>query len=196
MKKFLPLFIIYCVLAITGCKKIGDNDNTPDVIDEIPAVTEIGVPAGTATTKEIGASGGTIISADGKIEIAVPAGAVSSNTTFSIQPITNTCPNGRHAFRLMPSGSVFTNPVTITFHYTDEDIAGSLPELQAIAYQDVNQIWYRIQSADIDPINKTITVKAKHFTDWSDLEGLKLTIRKDGIETGEVKIKQQLFLEG
>lgn len=196
MKKFHPLLILYFVLAITGCKKIDgvDSGNEPPV-DEEPAVTAVGIPAGTSTTKEIGSSGGSIVSADGKIEITVPSGAVSANTMFSIQPISNTCPNGRHAFRLLPSGSVFTNPVTITFHYSDEDIAGSLPELQAIAYQDVNQIWYRIPSANIDTVAKTITVKAKHFTDWSDLEGLKLIARKDGVEKDEVRKGKQLFLE-
>ncbi|MFT3703401.1 MAG: hypothetical protein QM802_13575 [Agriterribacter sp.] len=196
MHRFIIGFTFFVLLLAAGCKKIVGVDKGDDPpIDEEPAVTAVGVPTGAATTKEIGPSGGSIVSADGTVEITVPSGAVSANTIFTIQPITNFCPNGRHAFRLLPSGSVFTNPVTITFHYTDEDIAGSLPELQAIAYQDVNQIWYRIPSANIDTITKTIAVKTKHFTDWSDLEGLKLKITKDAKETGEVKINQQLFLE-
>jgi hypothetical protein len=194
MKNFIVLFTACCMLAVTGCKKIVDANDPPDIVDETPAVTEVGTPVGAATTKEIGIDGGTIISADGNIEIFVPAGAVSSNTVFSIQPITNNCPNGRRAFRLSPSGIIFSNPVTLTFHFTAADITGSLPEFQGIAYQDVNNIWYRIPSANIDTVAKTISVKAKHFTDWSHMEAIKLVATHDGKETDECKINEHVAL--
>ncbi|MBX2925336.1 MAG: hypothetical protein KF746_24275 [Chitinophagaceae bacterium] len=194
MYKFISI-AFFILFLMPGCKKANiDTEDLPPV-NETPAITETGTPAGAAIVKEIGAGGGKLSSADGKIDVIIPSGAVNVNTQFSIQPITNECPNGRNAFRLMPSGMVFAMPVTIIFHYTDKDIEGSLPELLAVAYQDINQIWYRIPSADIDTIAKTISVKAKHFTDWSDLEGLKLKASSEGKETGEVKISKQLLLE-
>jgi hypothetical protein len=79
-----------------------------------------GTPAGIATTKVIGAAGGTITSADGGITFTIPAGAVSANTPFPIQPITSSMPTNLELnYRLLPEGTHFAQPVTITFHYAD-----------------------------------------------------------------------------
>jgi hypothetical protein len=58
--------------------------------EEVFAPTKVGTsPLATQVTKDIGPEGGTLTSADGKLTITVPKGAVARNTRFSIQPITS-----------------------------------------------------------------------------------------------------------
>ncbi|MFT3748096.1 MAG: hypothetical protein QM768_07250 [Agriterribacter sp.] len=185
MKRGIYLFTIL-MLVSAACKK----NPSQQINNDLPAITPVGTPDGDAVTKEIGAAGGSISSADRKIDVTIPPGAVNVNTPFSIQPITNNCPGGLNAYRLLPSGITFPNPVTISFKYTDEETDGSLSELLGIAFQDGSGIWYRIPSANIDTVAKTISVKAKHFTDWSKLSRLAITPGGNL----SVKIKKSLAL--
>jgi hypothetical protein len=76
-----------------------------------------GDPQGTATVQTIDAAGGSLTSADGRVTLDMPAGALSTATTVSIQPITNTTPNGLALnYRLEPEGTTFAVPVSLTFH--------------------------------------------------------------------------------
>lgn len=161
-----------------------------------PAVTGVGIPDGPAVTTEIGPSGGSLSSADGILDITIPPGAVSSNTTFSVQPIANFCPGGKFAYRLLPEGLTFTNPVTLTFHYTDEDIAGTLPEFLGIAYQGGDKIWYRLPSAIVDDVSKTISVQIKHFTDWTYIAALEISPSAPAVPVLQVNETLNLLVSG
>jgi hypothetical protein len=185
MKRVVSLFLI--ILFAFSC-----NNEEEDAINEIeddiePAVTPIGFPIGDPVEQEIGSGGGTISSADGKLDVTVPNGAVTTNTLFSIQAITNFCPGGRDAYRLLPESSTFAQPVTLTFHYTDEEVENTLINLLGIAFQGVDGIWYRMPAV-VDDVAKTIHCKATHFTDWSVLSQLQIspiTPRVPEIEPGK-----------
>src|ERR1700759_5181798 len=87
------VLVCSCVkTSLTGNNLPGNNITGSG--DTSAAITAIGTPIGSPVTKTIGASGGTIISADGRAELNIPAGALSSDLAISIQPITNECPNG------------------------------------------------------------------------------------------------------
>src|SRR5215467_14553380 len=101
MKTFLYCAAICCVffsiLTINSCSKKSDsgtggsnNNNNTDPAQSTP----VGTPVGNATSKVIGPSGGTVTTDDGIISLVFPANAVSTNTTITIQPITNNCPGG------------------------------------------------------------------------------------------------------
>jgi len=92
-----------------------------------------------AVEEEIsGETGGTIISNDGKTEIIVPAGVVEGTVTFLFAPqpdpghTTGSLTSVGNSFKLTarlgetPVTS-FDQPLTLTFHYTDEQI-GPIPE--------------------------------------------------------------------
>ncbi|HSN89607.1 MAG TPA: hypothetical protein VLS93_00125, partial [Anaeromyxobacteraceae bacterium] len=62
--------------------------------------------------------GGYVTSADGRLTVSVPAGAISAPTDFTIQVITNTAPSGvGNAFRIttVPAGVVLAAPVAFVF---------------------------------------------------------------------------------
>src|SRR5687768_15033479 len=99
--RFPLLWMLVAFFFFISCKKTS-KENGPSNFE--PELTAKGQPVGLPVTKSIDASGGTLSSPDGKLTITVPAGTVSSATTFSIQPITNTLQDNKPAYRLLPEG--------------------------------------------------------------------------------------------
>jgi hypothetical protein len=173
MKIFLrpahALIIFFIIGGFQGCMKSNSgNSNSTPLVDEKPTPTAIGTAIGTGVTKTMGPGGGTLLSADGLVELVFPSGALAESTDISIQAIVNNAPNGRgNAYRLQPEGIKFLQPVTLRFHYTADDILETLADLMSIAFQDSAGIWYRIDHVTNDTANKVISASIKHFSDWS-----------------------------
>jgi hypothetical protein len=166
-------FYIIMLIAVFACGCIktslpGINttvNNSNSYSDTSAAITATGTPIGSPVIKTIGASGGTIVSADGRAELNIPAGALSSDLAISIQPITNECPNGVGiAYDFLPNGTKFLIPATLTFHYTDDDINGTDPYLINMAFQDSLNEWEADIFKDVDTIGKTIMFDVTHFS--------------------------------
>jgi len=174
----LTLCAFLLTVLLFSCKK----ENTPRPDDE-PTPTPVGVatPVGApddepAVVKSIGAAGGTLSSPDGRIQITIPAGAVSSAQNFSIQSIANHNPLAvGAAYRLQPHGVNFAKPVTIQFEYTDAEIINTVPEALGIAYQDAQGIWQAQGGVVLDKAAQTVTITTTHFSDWSLFESIYLS---------------------
>ena len=100
--KYIAISLLFLLAA--GCKKLNSLTNVNNILqslgDSIPAATsDIGTPTGTAVSKSIGPSGGSLLSADGRIELIIPSGALSANTNIVIQPVTNNCPGVGESLR-------------------------------------------------------------------------------------------------
>ncbi|HEY8733802.1 MAG TPA: hypothetical protein VIL90_04500 [Puia sp.] len=178
MKPILLLFriliFLWAIFCFHSCKKILPDDLT-NPGNETPTATPIGTPLGTIATKTIGANGGSVASTDGKAELVFPAGVLTTNTDISIQAITNNAPNGvGNAYRLLPEGIQFTQPVTLKFHYTAEDLAVTLGDLMGIAFQDSTGIWYRVNSFTNDTANKIISASIQHFSGWTQFDVMRI----------------------
>ncbi len=143
----------------------------------VPQVTPKGSPSGSATTQNIDAAGGSVLSADGRIALSIPANALSVATQISIQPITNQAPGGQGlAYRLTPEGQTFAVPITLTFNYTGQDTEGSAPQSLAIAFQDPQAGYWRVYKAStLDTTAQSISVTTTHFSDWAVLLGDQIT---------------------
>jgi hypothetical protein len=190
---FCYLIGILLFVVIVRCSS--DENVDGDVINE-GAVTEIGVPLGPPITADIGPSGGVITSADEVLRVTVPPGAVATNTTFSVQPIEDFCPGGMGSYRLLPEGMTFAAPVTITFHYTEEDLEGTLSDLLDIAYQGTDQIWYALSGVILDEQSRTISVDVTHFTDWALASSLRIQPQSPAIPVVEKGATYKLHLAG
>jgi hypothetical protein len=167
---FSRLFLfLLCLVLFCGCKKTDSSNNNPPGNNPPPAITPIGTAVGNPVSKNIGASGGFIASPDGRLELNIPAGALSSNTDISIQPVTNEAPGGIGlSYHLMPDGITFSKPVTLSFHYTNSDVNGTDPYLLYIAYQDSAFAWKAdFKKRDVDTISKTVSLGISHFSIWS-----------------------------
>lgn len=192
MKRCLWKFFVL-VLLIVRCSD--EQVEQPPENDE-PEVTGIGTPLGDPVTIDIDAAGGSLTSEDERLTLTVPAGAVSSNTTFSIQPIVDFCPGGMGSYRLLPEGLTFSTPVTITFNYTEEDLEGTLSEFLDIAYQGSDYVWYSLTWVTVDEAAKTISAPVKHFTNWSWADRLRIEPRLPGIPVIEKGSTYDLRLAG
>jgi hypothetical protein len=188
-------YLIGIILFVVIVRCSSDENVDGDIINE-GAVTEIGVPLGPPIIADIGPSGGVITSADEVLTVTVPPGAVTTNTTFSVQPVEDFCPGGMGSYRLLPEGMTFAAPVTITFHYTEEDLEGTLSELLDIAYQETDQIWYALSGVILDEQSRTISVDVTHFTDWALASSLRIQPRSPAIPVVEKGATYKLHLEG
>src|SRR5216117_2493279 len=119
--------ILLVIVGLGGCGNGGK--------EVVLAASEVGTPVGDAVNRTIGPEGGTLDSPDGRVTLVVPRNAVNAPVEFRVQPISNKAANGLgNAFRLEPKGTVFTTPVDVTIHYSDEDVRGTIPEACSLAY--------------------------------------------------------------
>jgi hypothetical protein len=141
-----------------------------------------GDPQGTPTTQTIDATGGSVTSADGRITVAIPAGALPGATVISIQPISNTTPNGLDSgYRLEPEGTTFATPITLTFQLSPTEAIGI--DSTFIATQHADGLWYSQQNQQRDATAQTVSIATSHFSDWSLAETLELKPAKARVKT-------------
>lgn len=166
MKKIIwTLVVSVLTILMIACKK---DENTPEITKYPPEATSIGTETGDPGYGSIGPDGGSVMTADGKIELIFPVGALTSMTEISIQPITNNAPGGiGTAYRFGPEGVQLNEPVALKYHYNDKDIAGSHPMFLGMAVQDSNGMWYPYRHQVIDTVGKTITVTSKKLFEGS-----------------------------
>ena len=157
-------FVLFAMLLIS----CSNSDENPVPQSGTPIVTDIGTPAGQSASSLVGPSGGTLHSADGNLTVIIPAGALSSSTTITIQPITNEGPLALgSAYRLQPEGVTFAEPVRLEFHYSDELLDGFPPEFLWVITQANNGSWNAMLHGAVDTSTKTISVETSHFSDWT-----------------------------
>lgn len=161
----IPLLSIsLCTYAQTGTPPIESDSLEVQLID-LPKATSVGVPYGKLASQEIGPSGGTLTSADGRIRLNFPAGALSSATMISIQPSTHSLPNGSGtAYRLEPSGTRFAKPVELIFHCTKEEEELCPIDLKFMALQSGDGSWEYMEYEDWDSTTRSLKGFISHFS--------------------------------
>ncbi|MGN6418667.1 MAG: hypothetical protein ACTHMC_14325 [Pseudobacter sp.] len=182
MKSVSLLTGIVFLFLMISCKKSGGGDES---IPMVAVPKEHGTPLGTAVTKVIGPAGGSIASEDGRMSIVVPAGTVNANTTFSVQPVTNTLGLGSGlSYRLLPENVTFNKDVEIRFNYNEQDLEGTEEDYLYLAFQNAEGYWARVRNRTIDKANKVLKVNTRHFSDWSVETSIKLVNRGKSVLTG------------
>ena len=190
----LAILILSCVPD----KEPVTPDGSPGTPAATGAITPVGTAEGPSLSVTIGPAGGTVASADQRISIIIPAGALTENKTISVQPITNNCPAGTgQAFRLEPHGITFAKPVSITFQYSQADVNSSAPELLRVAYQNEKGIWRSPSLKAIDTTAHTVTVHTTHFSDWGVFQNMFIYPNNPFLNPGEsIKLKVFTALKG
>lgn len=125
----LWLGLCICLVSVGACGGSsggsGNNDSDPDADDNVVSAS-------------IGPAGGSLTSTDGKVTLTLPEGAVAAETAISITAINTTDLPGAFAgsnvlgaYELGPSGTVFTQPVSLALNYDsdgfgDNELEGDL----------------------------------------------------------------------
>ena len=134
-------------LVFVGSSCGGGAQTQPLPANEI-ALTPVGTATGDAAQAMVPTTGGTLVSADGRLTLEVPAGALQTSQLLSITPITNQAPGGVGvAYRLGPDGTAFSAPVKLTFKYGDADTAGSEALALKVATQNADGSWGALNAA-------------------------------------------------
>ena len=186
MKKNL-LFLVMLISLSTWAQ----TDTSGIKFIDLPDSTGFGTPNGKLVTKEIGASGGMIASEDGRIELIFPEGALTTNATLRIQPVTNLAPNGTgKAYLFEPSGIQFNKPVQIVFRFTDEEAEICPPDLMGFAMQDHIGKWSFVEYEGWDSISKILKGLIHHFSRFSNVNKLQLELEKKEVSVkGKVSVR-------
>ncbi len=164
-----------CLLLLFTLGAIAQKDSSKIRMIELPDSTAIGTPDGNPISKEIGPGGGSIASEDGRVELIFPAGALSTNTTITIQPATNLAPLGTgKAYSFEPSGIKFKIPVQVIFHYSDEEAKTCSPDLMGFALQNHTGKWEFMDYKEWDSLAKMLKGTIEHFSGFANQNGMQL----------------------
>jgi hypothetical protein len=130
-----------------------DNASGDLVVTPIAAL-----PVTLLSSASIGPSGGSIRSADGRLTLKVPAGALAAPVTLSIAPTANSAPNAiGSAYALSPAGVHFERPAQLVFAYSNADLAGTGAGALGLASQEGSN-WFAILGGSVDPVSRTLRV--------------------------------------
>lgn len=187
------LLLAFACFSLYACKK----NSTEEALTEYneptaPIHSERGKTTGAAITTVIGPAGGTLQTSGGTVTITVPAGAVTSATTFSIQPVENTLRTGKldqRAFRLLPENLNFNQPVTVKVKYDPSVITTGVEDVLRLAYQTTEGYWKGLPAV-LDKNDRSLTVMVNHFCDFAFYEAYELLADKTIAGAGEtVRLK-------
>jgi hypothetical protein len=193
--------LLLLLSSLLACQSPQDGIVTPTdpiVIEPVGVVYEKGLPDGQVVQKVIGPEGGQLTSTDNTLRMTIPAGAVSQQTVFSMQPVTPTLPGliGKHAYRLLPEGLPFARPVTLQFQYQPHELDGTSAQALFMAYQGSDGIWKALPSTELDETTQTLTVNTTHFSDWGAFAEFSLEADRSAVKPGEsAKLTLATFLE-
>jgi hypothetical protein len=127
--------LLICTLAATGCDQASDG---------------------------IGPRGGEIVSADGRLTLTVPEGALDQTVAIEIAEVTDR-PDGAvgPAYELLPAGTSFTRPATVTFELEDDDLQ-YYSDLALVSHKEDQ--WYYMADRDLDVEDMTLSASAAYLS--------------------------------
>lgn len=180
---FAATIVAVCILLLCSCgRKSSPLEEPIDTNTQTPT----GSAAGTAVKKTIDANGGELASTDSRIQVIIPAGALSAAKEVSIQPLSNELPGGvGQAYRILPHGEQFSKPVSIVFHYKAEDTLNTLAQFLDVAFQDEKGNWQALHNTSVNRAQRTLTATTTHFSDWGYFKSMTLTPAEAQVETEE-----------
>lgn len=155
-RKVIGLFAV--MLALTGCGGGGGggdgaSNGSPSATGEIVMVTGTGTATGSAVTQSIDATGGTVVEPGTGTSVKVAAGAFSTATDVTMQPVSDTLPFGIGDGVIVTTAQAPTTPLIVTMSY-GADVTH--PSQLGLAVQADDGSWKSLEPVGIDPTAKTI----------------------------------------
>lgn len=155
---------------------LGACSTSPAAAPAVVADAAVEAEAGGAS-KVVGASGGTVSSADGRVRLVFPAGALDTDVTITIDPIVSPAPGSfGPTYELGPTGTIFKTAVTLELAYVDSEIEGNWPQ-DLLVGTLVGGAWAPVRPSTVDETAATVSARTTHFSpytvmaikqDWSD----------------------------
>lgn len=157
--RVLPLLLV----LVTACG--GDSGIAPN-----PSPDSDPNEAGT-----VGAAGGRLTAANGKVGIVIPAGAVSSSQVITVELVTNppSDPNlaAGSLFEFGPDGLQFAEPVTLSISFDPNSIPGHGRAAGLRIFKRVGSDWQETDGGTVDAATGTVTGEINSFSSCGILAG-------------------------
>ena len=158
-----------------------DSDGLGDVCDSCPGDATNTCSPGTSGATVIGTSGGNATTEDGTVSIMIPQNTLTNDTTITIIAeasnfgVISNAGNGNMLsnYNFLPSGAMFSQPVTLVFKYDQ----GFMPEggkeevSLDLFYNDPALGWISL-NATKDMVANTLTVQVMHFSEYAIMVGI------------------------
>lgn len=155
-------------LVLAGC---GGGGQTP-------------VPGGESRAT-IGPQGGSLRSADGRLSVRVPAGALAAPTELSVEGLQTSAPHGLASYRLLPEGLSLAQPVELSLNYASGTLAAEDPSVAAVlARRDAAGRWLADFSTRQDRAAHTLTLATRRFGDFAWAEAVRLAPAASRVPVG------------
>ncbi len=118
-----------------------------------------------AIASSIGALGGTL--GIGDVSVTIPPGALDDELVIAIVPIEAPLPGSvGQAYEFLPTGTEFDKPVTVSFAYTDDELAGRPPSAFAVSTVS-DDSWQAISKSQVDSFASVISGMTRHFSPYA-----------------------------
>lgn len=125
-----------------GSNQSDGGAGTPDAGACTIQPTAVGVPIGVPSTVTIGPNGGTVVSADGALQLDIPEQALAQDTDITVTPISDLAPLGvGAAWRIEPAGLTLSVPATISYFVPAADSGAADTGTLFVAAQDAQGTW-------------------------------------------------------
>jgi hypothetical protein len=112
-------------------------------------------------------TGGDLASADGALQVAIPAGALPSNVIVSVTPTTSPGSGSiGTVYEIGPTGTQFTTPITLTLQYDSTKLAGTDPSMLRVATY-ASGSWQMLPGAKVDTQAKTVSGTTTHLSPYT-----------------------------
>lgn len=99
----------------------------------------------------IGAEGGVVVSADGRMALEIPPGALDEAVEITIEAVPGPEGAASDLYVIEPMGLTFERPVVVTFDYDDELLDGADAEgLTLVAHREADWAYLGDQRVDDD----------------------------------------------
>lgn len=128
-------------------------------------------PGASAIASHVGEAGGTL--GIGDVTMSVPAGALGQSVVLTISPLafSSTVPEPAGvvgpAYEIGPSGTMFAQPVTIAFSYTDAELDGLPPSDFAVETIGADGSWTPLSQIVVDVYAHTIAGQTTHLSPYA-----------------------------
>ena len=137
------------VLSALGC---GSSTLTPDM---------------EMTSAVIGANGGMVKSSDGALQVVIPAAALTSDVTVTIEPTTSPGSGSiGTVYEIGPTGTQFATPVTLTLDYGGANLGGTNPSMLRVA-TFAGGSWQILSGAAVDTQAQTVSGTTTHLSPYA-----------------------------
>jgi hypothetical protein len=152
---FQQLLFVSLLSALVACLQPEDKPPVVDPpIDETPIKSAFGTPVGNAVTQSFDATGGSFTEPSAGVTVKAFVGGFDSSTQVSVQPITNTLPDGIGMGVAISSSQPPKKPLIVRFAYgANEPDPNSL----RLAMQADDGSWFSLAPVKIDTVNKTVS---------------------------------------